>query len=170
MTRWFIGIGSNIDPRANVPRILDALADLVSEVVVSPIVETRPVAMDSQSDFLNLVVCVPWNDGADALKAVCVAIEASLGRDRDHEESKYRDRTADLDLLFCLENSAEFSPDLLPTESYVRPQAEALCGVLKLMPMPAEPIEGIVMDMPERPIGPKTDCIARGATLERTGS
>jgi 7,8-dihydro-6-hydroxymethylpterin-pyrophosphokinase len=98
-----------------------------------------------------------------------VAIEEQLGRDRGHEQSKYRDRTADLDLLFGLEEGKALHEGALPTESYVRPQMEAMCGVLGLMPMPEAPITGIVLPLSHRPIGPQTDCLVI-SSLERTGT
>ena len=166
MTRWFIGIGSNIEPRRNVPLILEALAEMVGEVVISPIVETEPVDMRSGNGFLNLAVCVPWSGSATELKSECVAIEERLGRDRGHAQSKYRDRTADLDLLFEIRDKEAIDIGVLPTESYMRPQVETLCGVLGILPMPKSPSIGIVLPMRHRPIGPDSDCLTM-STLER---
>ena len=169
MTRWFIGIGSNIDPRANVPLILEELVHLADEEVISPIIETEPVAIKTHDSFLNLVVCIRWAGTQAELKAECVAIEERLGRDRSHPESKNRDRTADLDLLFSLDDGETLDVSLLPEEDYLRPQAEALAISLNMMAPGKVTITGISLPMEPRAIGPGTDCLTRNS-FKRTGT
>jgi 2-amino-4-hydroxy-6-hydroxymethyldihydropteridine diphosphokinase len=97
---FVIGIGSNIAPERNVPRILRMLLAEFGALRMSRILRTRPVGMTSQAEFLNLAVFVETDLDAAALKAVCNRIETGLGRDRDDPDSARKDRPADLDILF----------------------------------------------------------------------
>ena len=104
--RYVIGIGSNIEPARNVPAVLEALRERFGAVAVSRIVHTRPVHMDTERDFYNLAVMVETDLGAEGLKAVCNAVEIARGRDRADPASPYKDRPADLDILFEVDETA----------------------------------------------------------------
>lgn len=96
MTRAYVSVGSNVEPGANVRRGLAALERRFGPLVVSPIYETRAVGF-SGNDFLNLVVALDTDMGADALHEVLRDIEDAAGRRRGGP--KFADRTLDLDLL-----------------------------------------------------------------------
>lgn len=104
--RFVIGIGSNIDPGQNVPAVLAALRDRFGRVAVSRIVHTRPVHMETDRDFYNLAVMVETELDEAALKQVCNAIETERGRDRSDPDSPLKDRPADLDILFRIDQTA----------------------------------------------------------------
>lgn len=96
MTRAYISVGSNVEPRTNVTRGMAALERMFAPLEVSPIYETRAVGF-AGNNFLNLVVGLDTDMGADALHGALRDIEDSAGRRRGG--AKFADRTLDLDLL-----------------------------------------------------------------------
>lgn len=130
--RYILGLGSNLHPAASIPRILRALLQLAPRIDVGRVVETAPVAVDGAS-FLNLPVSFSSALHPAQLKQVCNAIEVAFGRDRDDPASKLKSRTADLDILFWLDESAVTVPaQLLPHEPYMRPMTLELLAALGL--------------------------------------
>ncbi len=117
----FLGLGSNVRPRENLPRIVEALLNLGSKLALSRVIETEPVGLPSRNRFLNAVAAL-WTDlSAERLKEACVALEIGLGRDRSDPQRKFRDRPADIDILFSLDPLNPGVPwSLLPREDYVR--------------------------------------------------
>ena len=101
MTRAYLGLGSNLgDRRALLRQAIEALdwGD-VSVVERSRVYETTPVGgPDGQPDFLNQVIGVETSLDAHALWERCSAVEASLGRSRDHE-ARWGPRAIDIDVL-----------------------------------------------------------------------
>jgi 2-amino-4-hydroxy-6-hydroxymethyldihydropteridine diphosphokinase len=96
---YLLGIGTNVDPERNAPRIVAQLVRRFGRILVSRFYETEPVGMESDRRFVNFCAFIGTALEPQACKAACVAIEIELGRDRAHPSSKTRDRTADIDLL-----------------------------------------------------------------------
>jgi 2-amino-4-hydroxy-6-hydroxymethyldihydropteridine diphosphokinase len=137
--RYFIGLGSNIAPRRHMAQMLRALLQVTPTIYVGRIVETAPVGVAGEP-FLNAPVCLSSNLSPQALKAFFNATEARLGRDRADPNSKRKSRTADLDLLFGLEDGVRDVPaQLLPDEPYMRPMLLELLGYLGLATTAALP-------------------------------
>lgn len=137
--RYFVGLGSNIEPHKHVPLMLRALLQLAPTVYVSRVVETAPVGV-AGAPFLNAAAALDADLSPDELKALFNAVEAALGRDRAAPASKTRSRTADLDVLFALEPGAmRVPPALLPAEPYVRPMLLDLLAALGLAAPDATP-------------------------------
>ena len=92
-----IGIGSNINPAENIANALKILREENEIVKLSDLVQTAPVGITAQPDFLNGAAKVftdqEMNDFKDYLKNV----EDRLGRDRS--VPKYGPRTIDLDIV-----------------------------------------------------------------------
>jgi 2-amino-4-hydroxy-6-hydroxymethyldihydropteridine diphosphokinase len=142
--RYFVGLGSNIAPRQHIALMLRALLQLAPTLHVGRVVETAPVGVDGEP-FLNAPVCLSSHLTPQALKAFFNATEARLGRDRADPDSKHKSRTADLDLLFGLEDGARDVPaQLLPSEPYMRPMLLELLGYLGL---------AIAAELPPLPVG-----------------
>ena len=101
MTRAYLALGSNLgDRRALLRQAIEALdwGD-VSVVERSRVYETTPVGgPDGQPDFLNQVIGVDTALDARGLWERCSAVEASLGRSRDHE-TRWGPRAIDIDVL-----------------------------------------------------------------------
>jgi len=130
----FLGIGSNLRPRENFPRIVDALLRLGPRLALSRVIETEPVGFPSENQFLNGVAALWTNLSPEQLKKACVAIEEKLGRDRTDPRRKFRDRPADIDILFSLAPSNPSVPwSSLPKESYVRLPLLELLSHLRLV-------------------------------------
>jgi 2-amino-4-hydroxy-6-hydroxymethyldihydropteridine diphosphokinase len=134
ITFYFIALGSNIRPYDNAPLMLDNLLTLSPTIDISPIIVTEPVGMPgSRNIFLNLVVRICSELSAHDLKEYLKSVEIKLGRDRSDPLSKVKDRVADMDVLFELEEGATAVPaQLLPDKPYDRPQTLDLLNYLGL--------------------------------------
>jgi 2-amino-4-hydroxy-6-hydroxymethyldihydropteridine diphosphokinase len=148
---FVIGIGSNIAPERNVPRILRALLDEFGGLCMSRILRTRPVGMASQAEFLNLAVFVETEFDACALKRVCNRIETGLGRDRDDPDSARKDRVADLDILFPVIPGQALRP--VVEGEYQRRVVADLLAFLGLGPLPDDLPAGEAVDLGELSAG-----------------
>lgn len=96
--RVAIALGSNLgDRRAHLAWAVDALAEHVRDLRVSPFESTAPVDVpDPQPDYLNAVVVGRTALPPDALIAWLLSLEAARGRVRTGPRSA---RTLDLDLI-----------------------------------------------------------------------
>lgn len=132
MLHYFIGLGSNIAPQANIVRMLEALRTIAPALAIGRVVETAPVAV-AGDPFLNVPVALRCDLNPQELKARLNAIEAALGRDRGDPQSKTKSRPADLDILLWIDDKATAVPaDLLPHEPYMRPMLLELLHFLRL--------------------------------------
>ena len=99
MNKFYVLVGSNINPRKNVNKGLDLIKknnEIVLEAVSSEYI-SKAVGMDG-NDFLNLALrCATELSFKDSLKLL-KDIEASCGRERD-PNNKFTPRTLDLDII-----------------------------------------------------------------------
>jgi 2-amino-4-hydroxy-6-hydroxymethyldihydropteridine diphosphokinase len=122
MIRYIVGIGSNLDPYTNVVLILKELLTITSEIQISRIIETTPIGMQSNRQFLNFSASFMHVDEPTIIKARFNAIERTLGRDRDDPLSSVKDRPADLDIVLSLNPTQDhIQANDLPNEPYLRP-------------------------------------------------
>lgn len=161
MTRYFIGIGSNIQPYENVPTILASLVDLGLDVFVGRIIETEPVGVKGGL-FLNTVAGFSSVLSPQEVKEHCNSIEIRLGRKRQDPSSKYKSRPADLDILLILKADACcLDAEMIPMESYLRPVMLELIGEVgircssELMKMP----NGVLLHVNGQAVGLKPVCL-----------
>lgn len=96
---YLLGIGSNIDPKDNIAKIIRLLLRQLPQLSLSRVLKIPPIGMNSQRDFLNVVVFIETEMAEMELKTICNDIEITLGRDRGDPARKTKDRTADLDIL-----------------------------------------------------------------------
>jgi len=133
----YVGAGSNIEPRENIPAALERLLRRVEVTGVSTFYRTRPLAPPGdegpvdQDDFVNGVFRVRVACGARELKfGVLRAIEHELGRRRS--DDRYAPRTIDLDVLLYGDEVID-EPDLkVPSDDIERPFLAV--GLLELAP------------------------------------
>ncbi|MCA8962141.1 MAG: 2-amino-4-hydroxy-6-hydroxymethyldihydropteridine diphosphokinase [Planctomycetes bacterium] len=96
----FVGLGSNIDPEANLVRARESIAARVGRIVARSRVYRTEAIGRAQADFLNQVIEVevdaPERVGPRRLLALLLDIEVALGRPAVHET--WGPRTIDLDL------------------------------------------------------------------------
>ena len=132
--RYFVSIGSNINPRTNIPLILDALLRGVPQLHISRIIETEAVGMlDNSQPFFNLTAAFESDRDSAELKAWFVQIETRLGRDRTHPLRKMQGRPADIDTEFYLTpEHPQIELDTLPPEPHIRPMLIELLDFLDI--------------------------------------
>ena len=95
--RVYLGIGSNIDPEANLPRAIDLLAQFGEVQAVSGVWESHAVG-SSGPNFLNASVLLLTEIEPRALKERLVdPVESALGRVRTAD--KNAPRTIDIDVM-----------------------------------------------------------------------
>jgi 2-amino-4-hydroxy-6-hydroxymethyldihydropteridine diphosphokinase len=98
VTTAYVALGSNLGDRLALMRAATAALEGggIEVVARSPVFETPAVAPEPQPPFLNAVVRLETALGPRALLDRCLAIEATLGRERLRPLAP---RTIDLDLL-----------------------------------------------------------------------
>ena len=97
MNRVVIGIGSNIDPQANVRAAVEAIAAGHRLLAESAFVQTEAIGRPHDPPFLNGAVLIETQMDADALKRWLRELEAQLGRRRGPD--RCAPRTIDLDIV-----------------------------------------------------------------------
>ena len=98
MTTAFVGVGSNIEPEANIPAALRRLARRVRVTGVSTFYRTPPLGAPGTPPFVNGVCRIETEIGARSLQGeVLRPIEEALGRRRTAD--RYAPRPIDLDVL-----------------------------------------------------------------------
>ncbi len=96
MTAIYLSLGSNVDRHKNITAALDALADLLDELQISSVYESKSVGFDG-SNFFNLVVGADTVLSIAELSETLKRIEDNNGRKRNGP--KFSPRTLDIDIL-----------------------------------------------------------------------
>ena len=96
MTRAYISVGSNQEPRAHVLKALGELEAAFGEIDRSPVYESVAVGFTGEN-FLNLVVGFDTAMAIEQVADILDRIEQTCGRVRGGE--RFSSRTMDLDLL-----------------------------------------------------------------------
>lgn len=130
MAKVFVGIGSNIDKRANVVGSVRALASRFGALTLSPVFESDAVGFDGDS-FYNMVVAFETGRPPDEVAAMLGEVEHAHGRWRGKE--RFCSRTLDLDQLLygdlVLDNGAMRLPHADVTKhAYVLRPLASLAG------------------------------------------
>ncbi len=92
-----IGLGSNIDPEANLEQAVQELKSRFKVSKRSQWTRTKPIGIQEQPDFYNGVLLMETELEQQGLKKELKRIEDILGRDRSLP--KFGPRTIDLDIL-----------------------------------------------------------------------
>ena len=132
MAAVFIGVGSNLDPHANIEHALELLAKCVAIKATSTFYETQSIGSPDHPAFVNGVVRVDTRIKPRKLKfKVLRWLEAAMGRERTSD--KYAPRPIDLDIL--LYGSLFISePDLVIPDPDIRKRAFVARGLCELSP------------------------------------
>ncbi len=96
MNAVYLSLGSNIEPRKNIPAAIQQMRQDFNVLSVSSVYETDPVGPAGTLKFWNLCAAVAPLPG-NLLQTKIRALEARLGRIR--EENKFAPRTIDIDIL-----------------------------------------------------------------------
>lgn len=128
ITTAYVGLGSNLGDRAG--NLLLAVRSIVEASFVinrlSPVYETEPVELESDTKFLNLVAEISvTNVTATQMMARLLRIEYLLGRT---DKNLKKPRTVDLDMLF-------FGDTQMDTEFLILPHPRMHLRKFVLKPM-----------------------------------
>jgi len=131
VTGAFIGVGSNIEPAANVRKALQVMSEEMRVVATSTVYETEAESHPEQPPYYNCVVEVETETPPLELKRRLRAIEERLGRRRS--EDRYAPRPIDLDLLLY-DNQAMQSEELTVPDPEIERRAYLAAGLAELAP------------------------------------
>ncbi len=96
MSIAYLGLGSNVNAKANIATGISSLRTTFSHVVISPVYRSRAVGFEG-NDFINLVARIETRLCPLGLKHYLNDLEDRHGRARD--VAKFSDRTLDIDIL-----------------------------------------------------------------------
>ena len=96
---FYLSLGTNINPRINAVKMVEALSTQYGPVLLFPFVDSKPVGIDTPHRFLNSIAVIESRLAPTELKAQLNSIEERLGRDRSDPLKSVKDRTADIDIL-----------------------------------------------------------------------
>lgn len=143
--RYLIGLGSNLEPAANLALARRSLAAIGQRFVFSTEAITEPVGMVSEHLFHNQVAYMESGLDPVALKCCFNAVETAMGRDRGDALCKVKDRPIDLDIISELDPAANFAllladPLIREAPDYNRSLLYELVGLLQAEGLP--PLDG----------------------------
>ena len=146
MTRAYIALGANLDdPIATVHAAIEALRGMPNSQLISTssLYRTAPVGLHHQPDFINAVVSVETQLGAQYLLDELFAIEARFGRLRSVRNAP---RTLDLDLLLYGDTVSE-DPQLTLPHPRMHQRAFVLAPLAEIAPDLSLPGHGDIQDL-----------------------
>lgn len=97
MNTAILGVGSNIEPEANIKKARELLSKNLTLLTESSFVRTEAVGMPGEPDFLNGAFEVETTLDLDELKSYLKEIEEMLGRDPAHKANM--SRSIDIDII-----------------------------------------------------------------------
>jgi 2-amino-4-hydroxy-6-hydroxymethyldihydropteridine diphosphokinase len=135
MALAYVGLGANVGPReATLLRAVDLLAATpgVEVLELSSFVETKPVGVVDQPDFVNGAVALETSLSPRGLLDALLGVERRLGRVRDGSE-RWGPRVIDLDLLLYGDEVVD-EPGLTVPHPRLHERTFALEPLLELAP------------------------------------
>lgn len=128
----YISVGSNIEPKKNIPKALDKLKEYVRVEATSTFYRTVPIGRPEQPFFLNGVWLIETDKAPKELKfGVLKSIEEKLGRIRTQD--KYAARTIDLDIAVYGDEVIN-EPELVIPDPDIRKRSFIAIPLLELNP------------------------------------
>jgi len=124
--KYYLSIGSNINPELNLELAISALSKTFDQIEYSSIHKTKAEGFDGD-DFLNLVLCGISSISFEGLNEKLKDIEDNAERDR--KVPKFSSRTLDIDIVLQLSDDGEilFESDEIAKYRFVsEPLAELL--------------------------------------------
>lgn len=120
------------DRLANIHGACCSLKDMLIDFTTSSIWETKPLIIEDQPSFLNMVISGHYLGDENSLLGDIHRIEASLGRDRSKEIPK-GPRTMDLDILIYSDLKIETETLSIPHPA-ISDRAFVLIPLLEIFP------------------------------------
>ena len=137
----YLSLGSNLGKRErNLRRAVQGLSVILGQVRCSSIYETRPMYVEQQPKFLNMVVAgYFYGQPTDLLQRI-LELELKLGRDRENFTPK-GPRIIDIDILLFGGRIVN-QKDLLIPHPYLKERQFVLIPLLELEPDLRDPESG----------------------------
>jgi 2-amino-4-hydroxy-6-hydroxymethyldihydropteridine diphosphokinase len=137
-----IALGSNLGDRdAHLAFAVARLRQLLTDLSVSPFIETAPVGGPPQPAFLNAAVVGRTQAEPRTLLASLLAIEQERHRERPHQGAP---RTLDLDLILLGDLIVE-EPDLHLPHPRFRERLFVLTPLTAIAPDLSDPVTGLTV-------------------------
>ena len=102
--KYYLSLGSNINPESNLELAISALKKILTETECSSIYQTQAEGFEGD-DFLNLIFSGVSSLAFEDLNKKLKDIEDSSGRDRNAK--KFSSRTLDIDIVLQLNDEEE---------------------------------------------------------------
>ena len=123
--KYYLSLGSNINPESNLELAILALNKILTETECSSIYQTQAEGFEGD-DFLNLIFSGVSSLAFEDLNKKLKDIEDSSGRDRNAQ--KFSSRTLDIDIVLQLNDEEEilFESDEIAKYRFVSEPLEEL--------------------------------------------
>jgi 2-amino-4-hydroxy-6-hydroxymethyldihydropteridine diphosphokinase len=141
VTQVLVAAGSNVEPRANLRRALDALARHYPRLRCSTAYRNAAVGFEGE-DFINLVVGFDTDDTVAEVLGHLHEAEALCGRAR--HAPKWAPRSMDLDILLYGDRTCDEPGLVLPRPDLLR-RAYMLGPAAEIAPGTVHPTLGITL-------------------------
>ena len=141
MTQVLVAAGSNVEPRANLRRALDALARHYPRLRCSSAYRNRAVGFEGE-DFINLVIGFDTDDDVHTVIDRLHEAESLCGRARN--APKWAPRSMDLDILLYGDRVCDEPGLVLPRPDLVR-RAYMLGPAAEIAPDTVHPTLGVTL-------------------------
>ena len=138
MTEVLLGVGSNIERERYITLGLDALADLLGDLQLSPVYDSVAIGFEGQP-FLNLVVKAHTDLELRELATRLRSIETAHGRPEN--ATRFSSRHLDIDILTFGSLSGEHDGVVLPRPEILE-NAFVLKPLADLVPETCHPVDG----------------------------
>ena len=118
MMKYFLSLGSNIEPNKNLDIAITALSKLLDDMSCSSTHQTKAEGFEGE-DFLNLIISGNSSLSFQSLNKKLKSIEDKAGRNRD--APKFSARTLDIDIVLQLNDEEEilYESDEISKYSFV---------------------------------------------------
>lgn len=97
LNKVVIGVGSNVDPKNNIKKAEQTVAQNHNLIRSSSFIETEPIGYKDQNNFLNGAFLIETEMDTSTLKSWLKTLETKLGRVKTI--NKNGPRTIDLDII-----------------------------------------------------------------------
>jgi 2-amino-4-hydroxy-6-hydroxymethyldihydropteridine diphosphokinase len=141
VTQVLVAAGSNVEPRANLRRALDALARHYPRLRCSSAYRNRAVGFEGE-DFINLVIGFDTDDDVRTVMGRLHEAESLCGRARN--APKWAPRAMDLDILLYGDRVCDEPGLVLPRPDLVR-RAYMLGPAAEIAPDTVHPTLGVTL-------------------------